>query len=368
MLKRNGSLSLPLAFVALLGAFGCVHRAPPLLPHALPSPTQAVANQVPRQVLAFYYGWYGREPRTGSWIHWAGVDDGARAIANATHFPRLGPYDSHDGKLVEQHCRWAKEAGITGFIVSWWRRGDFQDRGMPLMLDTAHRLGLSVTIYFEQVIPPTAPTPEAATEDLRYVLEHYGRHPAWLRVNGKPVIFVYGRAVGQLKEGWAAVKAAVDQQYGGGALLIGDRISQDAARMFDGIHTYNPTGSTSGKSAEEIRAWARSAFASWIETAGEDRIACVTVLPGYDDSKLGRKPPRPITDRDNGDTYRVMWEEALRANPDWVVICSWNEWHEGSEIEPSVEDGNRELRTTAEFAPRFLRMPPRARRGPGSRQ
>jgi hypothetical protein len=41
------------------------------------------------------------------------------------------------------------------------------------------------------------------------------------------------------------------------------------------------------------------------------------------------------------------------------LITSWNEWHEGSEIEPSVEHGDRELRTTAEFAPKFKRLPPR---------
>ena len=41
-----------------------------------------------------------------------------------------------------------------------------------------------------------------------------------------------------------------------------------------------------------------------------------------------------------GQTYRVLWEEAIKADPDWVLITSWNEWHEGSEIEPSWEDGD----------------------------
>ncbi|MFN3422855.1 MAG: hypothetical protein ACK40X_14170 [Armatimonadota bacterium] len=54
-----------------------------------------------------------------------------------------------------------------------------------------------------------------------------------------------------------------------------------------------------------------------------------------------------------------MWEAAIEANPDWVLITSWNEWHEGSEIEPSVENGDRELKTTAKYALRFKQLPPR---------
>jgi hypothetical protein len=49
-----------------------------------------------------------------------------------------------------------------------------------------------------------------------------------------------------------------------------------------------------------------------------------------------------------------LWEEAIRAQPDWVLLTSWNEWHEGSEIEPSWEDGDQYLRLTAKYAPGFL--------------
>ena len=38
---------------------------------------------------------------------------------------------------------------------------------------------------------------------------------------------------------------------------------------------------------------------------------------------------------DDSKYYRVRWEDALEQFPDWVVITSWNEWAEGTEIEPS---------------------------------
>lgn len=313
-------------------------------------------TKVPKKVLAFYYAWYGNPKVSGRWVHWEQVDEARKQIGSSTHYPQLGPYDSHDPQVVAQHCQWAKEAGIDGFIVSWWQPNDFHDRAMPLILDTAQKFGLEITAYFETV--PNNDR-EKALSDVLYLLDRYGKHPAWLKVSGKPVLFVYGRAIGQIGlDGWLWVIGETNRRYEGGAVFIGDQISSRAAFIFDGIHTYNITESTAGLSVEAIRAWANRTFPQWVATAGEGRIACLTIIPGYDDSKLpGRKPPRPITYRHDGETYRVLWEAALAANPDWVLITSWNEWHEGSEIEPSVEHGDRELKATALYAPKFKQLP-----------
>ena len=39
--------------------------------------------------------------------------------------------------------------------------------------------------------------------------------------------------------------------------------------------------------------------------------------------------------RRNGARYDGMWRGALRARPDLVTITSYNEWHEGTQIEPA---------------------------------
>src|SRR6266516_2051367 len=135
---------------------------------------------VPREVLAFYYGWYGNPAVSGRWVHWEKVNETDKRIGSSTHYPTLGPYDSHDPKLIEQHCRWAKEAGLSGFIASWWAQGDFHDQGLPLLLEAAQRHGLFVTAYFEVVHSQGSPKPDDAVKDVLYLLEHYGKHPAWL--------------------------------------------------------------------------------------------------------------------------------------------------------------------------------------------
>jgi len=122
--------------------------------------------------------------------------------------------------------------------------------------------------------------------------------------------------------------------------------------VFDGLHSYNTAGHLRGKEADQVRSWAATTYPTWVQTARQaGRIGTLTVIPGYDDTKI-RKPGLAVG-RFSGEVYNVQWEAAISAAPDWVLITSWNEWHEGSEIEPSIEGGDRYLKLTAEHAARF---------------
>ena len=94
-----------------------------------------------------------------------------------------------------------------------------------------------------------------------------------------------------------------------------------------------------------------------VVAAGAGKISTVTIIPGYDDRKTAQSPLRPVTERWGGETYRVLWQEAIAAVPDYILITSWNEWHEGSELEPSVEYGSRALDDTVAFSREFLARP-----------
>jgi len=314
----------------------------------------------PRQVMAFYYPWYGNADApggSGKDVGWGAVDLENRVIDNTANFPRLGPYDSHQPEVIRRHCRWAKQADIDCLISSWWRHGHFTDQAMPRLLDICAETGLKLTIYYESVPPPT--TAAAAAEDLLKVFRRYAGHDAWLRVDGKPVAFVYVRALGQIGlSGWAEAADRVDREYPGGAVLLGDQLSRSAARVFDGIHTYNTAGQLRGKKPAEIRTWAAAKYPDWVATAESlGRISTLTVIPGYDDTNI--REPGLVIERFGGESYRTQWEAAVAARPDWVLITSFNEWYEGSDVEPSVEHDERYLKMTAEFARRFKAIPPR---------
>ena len=313
------------------------------------------ANVAP-EILAFYYGWYGNPQVSGQWRHWKNVDPVSSRAENVTDFPAYGTYDSHDPAVLDRQAEAARGAGITGFIASWWGRDSFEDRGMPLLLASAGKHKLSVSAYYEKIAGDDAASRiKAAVDDINYLLSHYGSDKAWLRVGGMPVLFVYGRALHELSPAdWQQVIAHVRRDNPGGAVLIAD--SQDPAFVstFDGASTYNITGETQYKPPQGIRAWAHAAYPKMVATAGSGKISTVTIIPGYDDRNLWRLPPRPVTDRWGGETYRALWQEAIAAGPDYVLITSWNEWHEGSELEASVEYGSRILDSTAVFSREFL--------------
>jgi len=321
-----------------------------------PFVAQARAPDVARQVLAVYYGWYGNPATTGHWEHWQGVNAAGHRIANATHFPTLGAYDSHDPAVVAWQVATARAASITGFIASWWGVGSFPDQGMRLLLSEARKHGLVISVYYEKVDGRNAPERiSSAVADLDYLLAQYGRDKAWLRAAGKPVIFVYARALHALSPGdWRTVIAQVRKNNPEGVALIADSFDPRFVSVFDGASTYNITGLTDYKTPEQIRAWAHAAYPLMVAAAEHNKIATVTIIPGYDDRETGRPGDRPVTERWGGEVYDVLWQEAIAARPDYVIITSWNEWHEGSELEPSVEYGSCILNKTPAFAQKFL--------------
>ncbi len=309
-------------------------------------------------VLTFYYPWYGNPEKTGGsgrWAHWRDVDPVAKKIGSSTNYPLLGAYDSHDPNTIRQHSRWSVEANIHGWIVSWWGHGNFSDQALQRILDTVCPL-IKITIYYETV--PKPQTPASAAADIVRLLRKYGDHPRWLRTGGKPVVFVYGRAIGEIGvKGWQEVIAFVEKEYPGGAFFQGDRFSAEAAQVFHGLHTYNTAGRLRDKSPEEIRTWCRDSYPKWVKLARDaGKLVALTVIPGYDDTKI--RSPGLVVDRFAGESYSIQWEEAIAARPDWILITSFNEWHEGSEIEPSLEHGHKYLELTRHWATQFAPIKP----------
>ncbi|MEW5717443.1 MAG: SH3 domain-containing protein, partial [Chloroflexota bacterium] len=199
---------------------------------------------------------------------------------------------------------------------------------------------------------------------LKYLMSTYINHPAYLSAiatpngaqncgvlpsqikncgNSKPVIFFWRQQLYTVDE-WKAIRDQVDPERR--TLWIEEGTNETYLRAFDGQHLY-------------MIAWAKNAFAElnkWprrIRNFGADKIWVATVNPGADNRKVPTQPEKVVRDRENGNYYRETWRAAFATYPDWIVICSWNEWAEGTMIEPSVTYGNLYLDITREFAPQF---------------
>ena len=95
-----------------------------------------------------------------------------------------------------------------------------------------------------------------------------------------------------------------------------------AAARFDGFYTYDFNTYNGGK------------FIRLCAQAHALHLVCApSVGPGYD----GRRAGEPSASRAAraGATYDRLWSAALAASPDLVTITSYNEWGEGTQIEPA---------------------------------
>src|SRR5918999_3159835 len=81
-------------------------------------PVRYLRNAFPdlrRHFVFEYYPWYGTNP----WVHWNDAERRPPHDIAASAYPLLGPYDSRDTRVLEQHARWMAAAGIGAINISW---------------------------------------------------------------------------------------------------------------------------------------------------------------------------------------------------------------------------------------------------------
>ena len=319
-------------------------------------PLCAFAQKRPqKEVLVFYYGWYGTPARAGQNIHWLNPDLRREHIADSPNYPVGGPYDSLDPTVIARQMAQIKVAGITGLIVSWWGQSDRTNEQLSLVLDAAGAQGLKVTAYIEQVS-----SAEGVAADTLYLYRKYGRHTAWLRLDDKPVIIYFDRLMQDIDlDGWQKTRGLIEKQAPDAMLFIGtaNTLKEIKARKssFDGLHIYSQQ--FEGAETRLLPSlWRTKYYTDWVKAQSGARVTTATILPGFDDRlQLDRKGKRPVIKREDGEPFRRLWKAAIAANPDWILIVSFNEWHEASQIEPSTAFGMRELETCRQMSAKFLR-------------
>jgi glycoprotein endo-alpha-1,2-mannosidase len=326
-----------------------------------------VAVGLHEQVLTFYYPWYGVAwGASGQWFHWENATEDS--IGNTAHYPLLGIYDSWDERLVEVHILLARHAGIDCFIVSWWGPRSFEDGSLKRIIKVAEKHDFKVTIYYESYRPwnPLISTEDIVNE-LSYVVREYSGSKAFLKVNGKPVIFIYNAGAHDRGPSfWLQVRRGLEDKVGS-VYLLADIRNPSYLHVFDGFHTYVELNSSvarklysfySDRMKIGLAGLSPSEAIEKILAGGkvviQKKALFYTVIPGYDDRKI--RSPGGYVDREDGLLYQRMWNDALELGARHVLITSWNELHEGTEIEPTREHGFKYLEITRDYASKIKQV------------
>ncbi|HYX85303.1 MAG TPA: fibronectin type III domain-containing protein [Gaiellales bacterium] len=265
---------------------------------AISAPTAPVAGPADIQPsfpirAAFYYPWY---PQTwtvnGHYPHYT---------------PSLGYYDSSSTAVIQQHVQAMEYGKIQVGISSWWGQGTVTDNRLPLLLSTTQNLGsrLRWAVYYEPE-GQGDPTSAQITSDLTYIRDHYGNNPAYLRVNGRFVVFVYAGAADAcgMADRWHQANTV-------NAYVV--------LKVFSGYRTC----------ANQPDSWHQYAPA----TAADSQAGySYSISPGF--WKADESSPRLTRDL-------ARWSQNVRdmvaSNAPWQLVTTFNEWGEGTAAESANE-------------------------------
>uniref|UniRef100_A0A3Q3X1G9 Mannosidase endo-alpha like n=1 Tax=Mola mola TaxID=94237 RepID=A0A3Q3X1G9_MOLML len=275
----------------------------------------------------FYYLWYGSPTMDNKYIHWDHVlvphwdPKIAASHAQGRHtppediassfYPELGPYSSRDLQVLESHMAQIEAAAAGVLVLSWYPPGVAEDHGeptedlVPAVMDAAHRHSIKVAFHIQ---PYKGRTDQSMHDNIKYIIDKYGKHGAFYRFRSTtgrvlPLFYVYDSYLTP-PESWAD--------------------------GFDGIYTYFASnGFSFGSSHQNWKAIKTFCDAN-------NLLFIPSVGPGYVDTAVRPWNNHNTRNRVNGRYYETSLQAALAVRPEIVTITSFNQWHEGTQIERAV--------------------------------
>lgn len=276
--------------------------------------------------------------------------------------PVLGWYREGDPAVADWHIKWAVEHGITFFAYDWyWNRGarQLEHALHDGFFNARHRRHLKFCLLWANHNPPGTSSHADCLAVTRFWIDHYFRRPEHLTVDGKPVVILFSPHRLTEDLGSQGVKRAFDAMRAecraaglSGLHLIGcvahaAEARRAAAEGYDAVTAYNwpGLGITGAARHAPFETLLEGYRRNWQDILDHSPLPLspLPVSGGWDSRpwhgdhhlvRFGRTPD--LFRRHLADARRVLEQ---RPSPGAVLIEAWNEWGEGSYVEPHREFG-----------------------------
>ncbi|GJQ69071.1 hypothetical protein Trydic_g6235 [Trypoxylus dichotomus] len=333
------------------------------LSHNLKKSRSIIVNSKPALMLnynvhIFYYAWYANSKIDGQYRHWNHMylenwrKDSRKVYPTGTHapphdigsnyYPSLGCYSSRDTDVINHHMKLLQDAGI-GVVGLSWLPSKFVDSPHDILhsfFDIASKYNLKIALHIE---PYPGRNPINLQEHLRVFFNIFRNHTALYKMKkplGKielPVLYIY--------DSYLTPAVAWKELLGNKGNLSIRNTEYDAVYIgllaetqhryhikksqFDGFYTYfAANGFTYGSTWKNWKMLGKFATENGL-------IFIPSVGPGYIDTQVRPWNSANIRHRRHGQYYEVAWKSAIDNHVQYVSVTSFNEWHEGTQIEPA---------------------------------
>lgn len=318
----------------------------------------------PKPLMVYYMPWFEARPFGTNWgWHWTMnhfnpevIDaSGERQIASWYH-PLIGPYDSADPAVLEYHVLLMKLAGIDGVIVDWYGRDKFLDYASNnertlALFQFVRKAGLKFALCYEdrtilqQVTDGFLAASNAIThaqETMQYVQTNYFNDPAYYRYGHRPLLLNFGPQFFKTGPQWDSIFSVLEPTNRP-AFFTEDKSIPGG----DGAFDWPPMWLSVSPGA--LGVLSMTALENYLSTFEQNAAA----WPSFISSAFPRFHDvyQPAGVRDywgylgdrKGDTLRLTLNRALTNHSSLVQIVTWNDFGEGTVVEPTVEYGFRDL-------------------------
>jgi acetyl esterase/lipase len=327
-------------------------------------------------LLVHYLPWFSSREVSGSWgWHWTMGSrdpeklgwDGVREAASHDH-PLIGLYDSGDPHTLECHVLLMKFAGLDGVIVDWYGTGDFRDyaaihRNAQALIPWLEKAGLKFAVCYEDqsIKHRIAGKAVAATsglscgvQDLQWAEEQWMGRPSYVRLGQRPVILIFGpQHFG--RDEWSKLRGELRSNP-----LLHGLPHLESEHGLDGHFAWPPVAEGKALPPEQ---W-KVKLAAMHEGRA---IACA--FPAFKDfyQQAGAHKSYGSIDSRSGATFRESLSLAVESSAPLIQVATWNDFGEGTQVEPSRDNGYRFLEILRRhnaaragrsgFTPASLRLP-----------
>ncbi len=295
---------------------------------------------------------------------------GKRDIASV-YYPSVGCYDMNDPDLVEYHCQLMKMAELDGaiFDLTFYDMSPANISMMNAYMSGMTEYGLQSVVCYEDKVHWLWDNP--ATRAIA-VNRAYGDMDNWLNmfINSSTQYYVSGSrplclmfSYEQYDEtlgtsclspteitSWLSGFAGTDQPV----MLRQWFKDPDHVGVLNGQFDWVKISSPAPAEQAPYVAYtdwddaqnyllANRAFGQYLLATDKADFHIPVVYPGFDDLEIQGwdcvSGPRLIP-RYDGALYDMVWDWAIEDDLPVVQVCTWNDWYEGTIIEPAVEFGN----------------------------
>ena len=323
----------------------------------------APAPQAKRLILAHWMPWFQAKPVSPQWgWHWTmNHFDPDKSVSGqreiASHYsPLIGPYDSGDPDVLRCQVMLMKLAGIDGVIVDWYGHDDFMDYGVnnrstEALLPIIRQAGMHFAICYEdQTVPkeiaggvfPKADAVQHGQKLMGWMQAHFFSSPAYVKRDGRPVLLSFGDPY-YTDSQWNQIFSVLPQK----PLYFTESSQREPTAAAGGFDWPLPHGGTQDAFRQQ---------AAFYQRFQSSPLFIAAAFPRFDDiyQQAGVGPSYGDIDDRQGQTYTDTLTRALQSAAPLVQLVTWNDWGEGTQIEPSVQVGYRDLETTQRLRRRYL--------------